>query len=324
MERVLNQEEIDAMVRLARGPEASNEAKVEKSVIPCTFRSNGQLASDQIRTITSLHETFARNLAQSLGAYLSVPFETKLVSVEQLTYGEFFERVPELTYMVALHTPGVNTASAMQIDHSVLAPAIDILLGGAGDCPAMTREVTEVEESITEGLAKVICRELNTTWSPFATTFEVERRQPCAQMQTFLSASERTLCLSLEIKLAQAEGNLNLVFPSAISSELLRKLKSFTSSSTHRSRHVSSKLRERMLECPFPITHSLRDIELSLEQISDLTIGSVFDLGIPVHQLATLEIGGRVAFDAMAVRHGNQRAAQVVASPDYIREQERR
>jgi len=323
MERVLNQEEIDAMVRMARGADASTQSKA-RSITPCTFRSEGQLATDQVRTITALHESFARSLAQSLGAYLSVPFETKLVSVEQLTYAEVFERVPEATYMVALHTPGVNAASAMQLDHSIVFPAIDILLGGTGDCPLLEREVTEVEESITEGLAKIVCRELSTTWSAFGITFDVEHRQPCAQMQRFMSASERTLCLSLEIKLAQAEGTLNLIFPSAISSELLRKLKSYTSSSMHRSRHVSSKLREKMMECPFPITHSLRDIELSIEELSSLAIGKVYDLGIPVQQMAALEIGGKVAFDAMAVRHGNQRAAQVITSYQGVREQERR
>lgn len=190
MERVLTQEEIDAMVQSARGRDHEGENK-HRSIKPCSFRQSGQLTGEQVRTINGLHETFARSLTQSLGAYLRVIFEVNLVSVEQLAYGEFLERVPEVTYMMSFQVPRAGASAAMQIDHSLVFPLVDILLGGTGVCEAMTREVSEIEEQIVEGVARIICRELSATWVQFAGDLELEQRQTPSQMQRFLPPRRR-------------------------------------------------------------------------------------------------------------------------------------
>ncbi len=92
MEKVLNQEEIDAMFRAALGRTTGMPASAS-SYQPCDFKQAGQIKKDQVRAISNLHEGFARNLTNALGAYLRVIFEVNLVSVEQLTYREFLQRI---------------------------------------------------------------------------------------------------------------------------------------------------------------------------------------------------------------------------------------
>ena len=101
MEKILNQDEIDRLFRAAQGS-ASKPAAAKKHVQDCDFRQAGQLTKDQVRQVTFLHEAFAPNLANSLGAYLRVAFQTSLVAVEQLAYGEFLGRLPEQTYFAML------------------------------------------------------------------------------------------------------------------------------------------------------------------------------------------------------------------------------
>ena len=73
MQKVLNQEEIDAMVRAARGgTRAEQRREVPSHVEPWDVRRAGQIGREQLQTITTLHESFARNLTHSLGAYLRV------------------------------------------------------------------------------------------------------------------------------------------------------------------------------------------------------------------------------------------------------------
>jgi len=79
MQRVLNQEEIDAIVQAARG-QTSGGPKEEKSVQSCDFRQAGQLSRELAQAINGLYESFARNLSQSLGLYLPVAIQTLLVS----------------------------------------------------------------------------------------------------------------------------------------------------------------------------------------------------------------------------------------------------
>ena len=102
MEKVLNQAEIDAMVRRARGGDASGKDEVQPAVVTVwDVRQAGQIGREQVQSISTLHEGFARNLTNAVGGYLRVEFTAALVSAEHLTYGEVLQRVPEVSYLAS-------------------------------------------------------------------------------------------------------------------------------------------------------------------------------------------------------------------------------
>lgn len=311
MEKVLSQEEIDAMVRAARGGGDAPQAE-QRSIKHCTFRESGQLTGEQVRALTILHEGFARSLTQSLGAYLRVAFEVTLSSVEQIAYAEFLQRVPEVTYMISYQVRPIGAAAGMQLDHALVFPLVDILLGGTGRCEAMTREITEIEEQIMEGVARIICKELATAWAPMRAETELEHRLPMAQMQRFLAPAEKTLCLGFDVKLAEAHGTLNLIFPVSISNTLLRKLSTdWSYGKTRAITPTGRQLAEKMLDCPFPMTLGITAIKLPIRTLLELKPGEICNLGVTVRLPASVILADREAFDAEPVRHGRYRAAQV-------------
>jgi flagellar motor switch protein FliM len=311
MERVLTQDEIDAMVRQALGRQDGSKPET-RSIKPCTFRQSGQLTGEQVAAVNGMHEGFARSLTQSLGAYLRVSFEVNLVSVEQLSYSEFLERIPEVTYMMCFEVEQMSAEAAMQIDHSLVFPLVDILLGGNGACEILSREISEIEEHIMEGVARIICRELETAWTPLGIKLALEKRQSPAQMQNLLSPTEKTLCLSFEVKVAEATGTLNLVFPVSVSNSLIRKLSVDRGYGRHRTHdRAGGRLTAKMMDCIFPIQLALPTIKLPIQTVVGLAPQGLYDLGIPVRKSPSLVIAGREAFEANPVRHGRQRAAQV-------------
>src|ERR1035437_10728574 len=112
MEKILSQEEIDALCRAAQWrpadkPKASED---ELTLTACNFRQSARISKEQLRSVSQLHEVFARNLTHSLGAYLRLAFEVNLVSAEQLNYGEFFSRNSHVDFLVfiALRPLGVR------------------------------------------------------------------------------------------------------------------------------------------------------------------------------------------------------------------------
>jgi len=326
VEKVVSQEQIDAMVLAARGGSGvANPQTEHRSIEKCTFSQTTKLTAEQVRTINVLHEAFASSLAQSLGVYLRVPLEIKLVSAEPLAYGEFLERVPAITYMVPLHVTPMEAAVAMQIDHSIVCPLIDVLLGGTGHCETMTREVTEIEGQVMEAVARIICHELEKAWTDFEARFEMQRRVPASEIAQFLAPTERALCLSFEVKLAEAQGMLNLVFPVAVAAPFFRKLSSEgpSSSRTRTAKRSQQKLRDKMSRCSFPVTLEVTPIKLSIQSLLELSPGALCNLGVPVAKPASLLVAGREVFAGLAVRHGKQRAIQV-GEPVIIAEEERR
>ena len=127
MQGELNQEEIDAMVRAARtgGQAQAGQAK-EPRVEPWDVRRAGQIGRTQLQAITHLHENFARNLTNALATYLRVMLTATLVSAEHLTYREFTERIPEMTYLAACKMQPMGLIGALQLDLKVAFPIIDL------------------------------------------------------------------------------------------------------------------------------------------------------------------------------------------------------
>ena len=84
--------------------------------------------------------------------------------------------------------------------------------GGAGTDRHPTREVSEIEECILEGVGQIICRELATVWQPLGVEIEFDQRQPVSQMLRIMPAQEKTLALSFEVTMPDSHGVLNLRF----------------------------------------------------------------------------------------------------------------
>jgi flagellar motor switch protein FliM len=163
-----------------------------------------------------------------------------------------------------------------------------------------------------QGVGSIICRELAYAWAPLGVDIDLEGRQQAAQMQRFLAPTEKTLCLSFEVKLAEAQGTLNLIFPVSISNTLLRKLSADWSYGKPRAvNHAGPRLLEKMMDCTFPITLGIPTIHLPIQTILTLAPQDICDLGLSVRNPASLIVAGRRTFDAAPVRQGRMRAAQV-------------
>jgi len=139
MKKELNQQEIDAMVRAAHGgAPVEGVGSTQFAAERWDVRQAGRIGREQLQTITTLHESFARNLTHSLGAYLRVVFTTTLVSAEHLTYREFLQGIPETTYIASCRLDPTGHNAALQLDLKVAFPIIDLLLGGEGKAVAAT------------------------------------------------------------------------------------------------------------------------------------------------------------------------------------------
>ena len=121
MEKVLNQDEIDAMFRAALG-RGGGSGQGTTTYKPCDFRQAGQIKRDQVRAISNLHEGFARNLTNALGAYLRVVFEVNLVSVEQLAFREFVQRIPDLSYLATFQMKPMDASAALNLEPALVFP----------------------------------------------------------------------------------------------------------------------------------------------------------------------------------------------------------
>jgi len=310
IEKTLKQDEIDALFQaaLSAAPEAQ-KTEVKARVVPYNFSSAGQISNDQLRAISMLNDMFARNLTHNLAAWLRTRFQVNLVSAEQIPFNEFLLRIPEINYVASVRMEPLGALSVLQLDLALAPPVIDLLLGGEGRDGPM-RELTDIEESILASVVEIICRELTAAWQPVGLSFNFERRQMQTQVARIMSVTEKTLCLSFEIRMPHSSGLLNLAFPAVVANTILRRL---TSDWAHR--HHAGETRARMeavaRRVRFGASLQLPAVRMAASAIESLEEGSVLRFDLAANTLPEWRVGGQTLSLAAAIRQGEHRAARI-------------
>jgi flagellar motor switch protein FliM len=223
MDRVLSQQEIDAAFKTARDP-AKEEDQGNKAQ-PYDFRRTDRIAGDQLRTIHPLHENFSRSMASSLSAYLRSYVVVNLISVEQLSFMEFTQSLPSPTSLIALGMKPYDGSAVLEINPSLVFPILEMLLGGSGKSSGqINREITDIEQSILDGLLRVILHDLRSAWMAVAAIdFSIEGHETEPQLVQVLAQNEAVVSISIEVRIGDMSGMMNLGIPSIIVKMLRQK-----------------------------------------------------------------------------------------------------
>lgn len=318
MDKLLKQEEIDALFEAVRsGAPESPEPMAHTRVTPYSFASAGHISTEQLRAISMLNDLFARNLTHNLAASLRTRFQVNLVSAEQISFNDFLLRIPDVNYVSSVRLEPLGALSVLQLEMSLAPPIIDLLLGGEGK-EGPLRELTDIEESILGSVVEIICRELTAAWQPVGLTFVFERRQMQTQVARIMSVTEKTLCLSFEIRMPHSAGLLNLAFPAVVSNTILRRL----TSDWCRARHHAPETRTRMdalaRRIRFGGTLQLPNVRVAASTIENLAPGDLVRFDLPANTLPLWCAGGQQLASAQPVLQGEYRAARLQQRIDGV------
>jgi flagellar motor switch protein FliM len=151
---------------LDRKSVAARQRRPETHAARFDFRRPDCIPKSQVRAIQVLHDTFVTSLASSLSAFLRTYLTVKLVSVDQLSYGEFLDGLPSPTCLVSLGLSPYDGSAVMELNPSLTFPIIEMLLGGSGKTRAIQRDITEIEQKVLDGLFRIVLQDLREAWKP--------------------------------------------------------------------------------------------------------------------------------------------------------------
>lgn len=314
MRRVLSQEEIDALFGTAQSSQKDESTAPKKRLEKCELGISKALSADQIRSVTALHESFARRIGDTLETYLRKTCDVRLVAAEQLRYRELLSETPEVSYLASLRMMPIDASALLSLDLSLVFPIVDLTLGGSGDGVTETRRTTEIEDQIIETAIALIARELQIAWSPvIAFDIRFDQRQPLSQAQALMPPNEKILALSFELHLMDLHGALNIALPAVVANALLRRLAAQgTLGDRIPSRNTRRRIRESLLDGYFLVDLSLPPSPLSVRELLNIEPHYVLVLSDQVDKPIHLNVAGIPMFDAHPVRTGTQKGARVV------------
>ncbi|HEX4031308.1 MAG TPA: FliM/FliN family flagellar motor switch protein [Terracidiphilus sp.] len=291
---------------------AQNATAKQRSVVNCNFRSAGRLSNENARSLTSIHETFARHLASSLDAQLGTGLEVKLAGLEQLPIKEHIAAIPALTYIVPFSLSTIPGAAVVECDISLVFPIVDLLLGGAGGPGGGPRELSEIEEEIMQDVVALIVRQAEKAWRLPDMPLSPNRRVKSTVLHQYCPPNEKVTCVKFEVDIAGTIGGFQLVFPAAFVNILIQQIKLDQPQKKSSVRFFPRpSIRERILDCDVEVSAELQGLRVAVRDLLALVPGSVLKLRAPVRTPGMLTAGGQGIFEATPVRNGAQKAAQL-------------
>ena len=311
-DRVLSQDEIDDVFRHLRDtPEDDDPAK---RALPYDFRRPDRIAKDQLRAIHLLHENFARSLASSLSAYLRAYVAVNLVSVEQLSFMEFSQCLPSPSCLVSLDMNPFEGAAVLEINPSLVFPIIEMLLGGNARSPLkVSREITEIEQSVLDGLFRITLNDLKQAWQAVTPMeFTIQSHETDPQLLRILAPNEAVVAVSMEIHIGENAGMMNIGIPSIVVKMLRHK---FDQQWSVRKSQSTEQEQSRILRLIRPahmhLDGRLEGPTMSVQDLIDLKENDVLTFDYPVGRQVDLIVNRKLKYRGHIVTLARKRAFQV-------------
>jgi len=324
---VLSQSEIDQLLAAISSGEAAAEsadAHTDRRKIRIyDFKRQDKLSKDQIRILSNIHEIFARLTTTSLSAQLRSLAQIHVASVDQLTFEEFTRSIPNPTTLAIVQMDPLKGSAILEIDPAVSFSIIDRLFGGRGEGGKLARELTDIERSVVEGIVVRMLGNLREAWATVVDLRpRLEQIESNPQFVQIVPHSEMVILITMEIRVGDVEGMMNLCIPYLTLEAVVGKLSSqYLYSSVRRggtSEDIAG-LTSRLSETELDVVAEVGKQGLSFREILNLRSGDVIRLKqAGVGDSLVLRIGGRTKFRYRPGVVGNRIAAQLVERLERI------
>jgi flagellar motor switch protein FliM len=158
--------------------------------------------------------------------------------------------------------------------------------------------------------------ELNMAWQSVGLEFEFEKRESEAAVGRMMTAGEKTLCVSFEARMPEAQGTMNLCLPAVVLNAILRRLIAEGGRPKRRSRESQIRMRELMGEAKIGAVLQFPTMRLRASELTSLSPGTILRLPMARHAISELRVGGLQLGWAHPVRTGEHRGAQLTGPQD--------
>ncbi|KMK77225.1 flagellar motor switch protein FliM [Alkalihalobacillus pseudalcaliphilus] len=326
MTDVLSQGEIDALLSaISTGEMDAEELKkeeLEKRIRVYDFKRALRFSKDQIRSITRIHENFARLLTTFFSAQLRTYVQISVTSVDQLPYEEFVRSIPKMTILNVFQPKPLNGRFIMEINPHIAYAMLDRLLGGKGISLNKVENLTEIETKIMSQLFQRTLDSFQDAWSSIVELEpELEDLEVNPQFLQMVSPNETVVVISLSTTIAETSGMINICLPHVVLEEILPKLSLhywMQEKKKEREPNEFTYLESNVRKAPLLVQAELGRSSITVEEFLHLDKGDVIELNNLITEPLTVYVGGEAKFSAQPGKLKKQMAVQVTEKLEEV------
>lgn len=301
---VLSQNEIDALLAaLSSGEMDAEELKKEETqrkIRSYDFKRAVRFSKDHIRSLTRIHENFARYLTTYFSAQLRTFVQINVVQVEQLPYDEFIRSIPKMTILNIFEAEPLEGRMVMEVHPNVVYAMLDRLLGGVGVSPSKINALTEIETIVMERIFSKAFDSLQEAWKTVVDLQpRLEALETNPQFMQIVSPNETIALISLSTKIGDTTGMINLCIPHVVIEPIMPRLSVhswFVSQKKSRAPEEVEALQFRLNQAKLPFVAELGSSHITVHEFLNLSVGDVITLQKPVNEPLKIRIGDKYKY----------------------------
>jgi flagellar motor switch protein FliM len=309
MADVLSQSEVESLLAALEpagdSADAASQTDHAAQVSVYDFKRPERVSKEQMQAFHTLHESFSRELGAALSAMLRNICEVKLISVDQLTYGEFVFSVEAPTCFILVNSEGLDGQIILDLSPAIIFPIVDRLLGGGRDAGAdgpIQRALTEIEVRLAKRVTDLILAALENSWSDICELkLSVAQVESNPQLVQIVPPNEVIVLLSFEVKLADSCGILNLCIPfNTIESKASKLTSDSWGANTKHELDPAQRLNldTGLTQARIELNVRLAETQLSTGDVMNLEVGDIIMTETPS------ELGGEILVDGRPIFRG--------------------
>ncbi|SDG98137.1 flagellar motor switch protein FliM [Alteribacillus persepolensis] len=319
MADVLSQKEIDSLLSaLSTGEMDVDELKKEESekkIKAYDFKRALRFSKDQVRSLSRIHENFARLLTTSLSAQLRTFVQISVASVDQLPYEEFIRSIPKMTLLNIFEAYPLDGRLLMEVNPNIGYAMLDRLLGGKGASHNKVESLTEIETKI---MTQIFQRMLETFQNAWESVIEIDPVMQDIEVNPqfiqMVSPNETVVVISLSTTIGETTGMVNICLPHVVLEEILPKLSVHHWMQTKKKERDETEveaLEQTVKSAPILVEAVLGRASISIEEFLHLYPGDVIELDQSIYDPLLVKVGGRPKYNGQPGQWKNNMAVQV-------------
>lgn len=302
---VLSQSEIDELLNALSAGEVSAEdmkgEQEQRKIKVYDFKRPDKFSKDQIRTLYMLHENFARFFNTYLSANLRALVHINVASVDQMTYEEFVRSLPNPSVIGIFQMRPLKGNVILEMNPNIVFAVIDRLFGGVGMPLSKPRALTDIEESIVRRVMSKALDSLQDAWKQVLVVDpKLEMIETNPQFTQIVPPNDMVVLITLQCKIGQAEGLVNICIPYLVLEPIMSKLTTtfwVASSMSKQSlpEHVSA-IQQKLERARIPLVVEMGRTQINVYDLLGLSQGDVLRLDSQVDHELKITIGHREKF----------------------------
>ncbi|MBI9112654.1 flagellar motor switch protein FliM [Maridesulfovibrio ferrireducens] len=317
MSKILQQDEVDALLRGLSGGEVEAEQYIpddDSGVVTFDLANQDRIIRGRMPVLEIVNDRFARLATNNLANTMRKRVDINPISIDMSKFGDFMRSLPVPTSLSIFKMDPLRGNAILVVDSRLVFALVESFFGGSGSQPKVEgRDFTPIEQAIVDRVVKIALSNLEDSWRPVHEVhLELIRSEVNPQFAAIVPPSDVVIVITFEVELENAIGSLIVCLPYSTLEPIRSKLHASFQSERLEIDHVwVSRFKERLLETPVELVVRLGRTKITGRQLVNLEEGDLLLLNTDEEDMIECEVEGVLKYYGIPGRVKANRALQI-------------